>query len=339
MLATALAWALTWPFVESIRPMEPVPELGRTLTSAGYLYRHRREGRGETRFGRYGLPAIEDVRAIEGPSVAIWGDSYVEALQVADEDKVAQRVTQGSEARLGGRITGVALARGGWAVPDYVFLLPRVEKLFAPRAHVVILAAIEDALPDGTRFTLPGGLPQLTERVAPAKAPRARQLLAGAGLHFLWAGVRNASGSGRSLRFRPGPRSAKPKTDKHDEAAELPPTGAVEFLLDRLKAGTDKPIIFVYTPSVPRIRRGIVDLVDPDQAAADVVAAACASRGIDFVNLGPVFTKAYRETGAFPRGFHNGVPSRGHWNERGHRLVAEGILRALERHRVALHTD
>lgn len=101
-IATAGAWVWSAPFVRSVVVYVPDEVLGTHVAKSGQVYRFRDEGWADTRFGRHGLVGIDDVAVVPGPKVAIWGDSFVVGYQVADEEKVASRVTELSAAG-GGR--------------------------------------------------------------------------------------------------------------------------------------------------------------------------------------------------------------------------------------------
>ena len=65
---------------------------------------------------------------------------------------------------------------------------------------------------------------------------------------------------------------------------------------------------------------------------ADIVSAfarECRRNGIGFIDMTQDFCNYYRETGNFPRGFHNSRPSEGHFKLAGHRLIAKAIYRAI----------
>lgn len=328
-LATLLAALLTAPFTDSVMPYLNDPAVGGLVPVPGHVHRQRAEGAGDSRFGRYGVSAHDDVTALRGPAVAIWGDSYVEGLQVDDPEKVGAQVT----ARCGADgLTGVGIGQSGRAAADVVFLLPRYEKLFSPEAHYIVLPHLSDVLPDGLRFF--DDPPRLVEVPFTAGSLGLRPILERFHLQLFWRAARtavNGADGDRVVRLRPGPVK-RPGAgagglggSKYDRPVTLPADATLDHLFAALDAATEKPVIFVYTPAVPRIRANAVETQDQDAASARHVATLAARRGMGFLDLGAAFVAAYRETGEFPRGFHNGVPGGGHWNALGHRLVAEAI--------------
>jgi hypothetical protein len=236
---------------------------------------------------------------------------------VDDPLKTAQRVT----ARSGGRVTGVGIGRGGRQLGDYVRLMPRYESLFAPSLHVVVVADLLDVHPehDADGFRLDAHPTRI-------ETPRLRRALARLGLDFVFTALQTPSGGG--LRFRPGPVA------RADDGGAAPPPltpAAAAFAMAALRAATDRPVLVLYAPRLPAIETGRLR-TSPDTAeaaAVETLDAACTGAGIAFVDLGDRLVQAWRDTGRFPRGFANGMPSRGHWNALGHDVAAQAILEHL----------
>ncbi len=90
-VATALFWTVSRPFLDSVPEYAVDAELGGVTYRPGHTFRFRSEGRGTTRYGRFGIPAIEDVTLVSAPKIAIWGNSMVEAHQVGDFSTYAYR--------------------------------------------------------------------------------------------------------------------------------------------------------------------------------------------------------------------------------------------------------
>lgn len=332
VLATALAAAISAPFTDSVMPYVRDEAVKVLVPAPGHVHHNRSEGWGDSRFGRHGIVGLDDPAGLSGPSVALWGDSYVEALQVDDDEKVAALLPETCRRKAGRPVTGVAIGQSGRHVADYVHLIPRYEALFAPEVHYVVIPHLGDVVPDGRRFL--DDPPRLVEGAGdtPPGDPRVRALVERLHLQFAWRAARNAwygANGNRRLRFRPGPVDLRLPVNKYDEAVTLPSEATTGFLLDALDAATERPIVFVYTPAVPRIRDDRVDLEDPSAEAALRFAALAARRGMGFLDLGAAFREAWRTRGELSRGFHNGFPGGGHWNTLGHRLVAEAICADL----------
>jgi hypothetical protein len=324
VLATVLAGLLTAPFTDSVMPYVRDPAIGALLPEAGHRHRQRAEGWGDSTFGRFGVSAHPDVTALTGPTVAVWGDSYVEGLQVDDDEKVGAQVSARCPS-----VTGVGIGQSGRAAADVVFLLPRYEKHFSPAVHYVVLPHLSDVLPDGSRFL--DAPPRLVEVPFTAGSLGLRPVIEQFRLQLVWRAARTAANGAdgdRVLRLVPGPVPVDPARlggSKYDRPVTLPADATLDHLLSALAGATAKPVVLVYTPAVPRIRANAIETVDPDAAAARHVATLAERHGIGFLGLGERFVSTFRAEGSFPRGFHNGVPGGGHWNALGHRLVAAAI--------------
>jgi hypothetical protein len=325
LLASLLMIGLSRPFVESIMPWIWEPAVETFVPEAGHVHRYRQEGWADTHFGRYGLPAVADLGAVAGPAALIWGDSQIEAFQVDDADKVAQQVT----ALTGGRTTGVGIGRGGRQIGDYLRLMPGYEHLCEPALHVVVIPNLRDAYPE-ERLEAGRRVYSLEAHPTVIGQRKLRRVFARLGLDYAFACLRSFHRDGglAALRFRPGPVRAI-RTDD----LPLPPLepAAAAATAAALRAATDRPLLLIYAPTLPSLEPpGLRTTPRPeDAAAAAVLAAACRDAGIAFVDLSDRLLDTWRATGRFPRGFPNGVPSRGHWNALGHRIAAEAIVEHL----------
>lgn len=88
-IAVGVLWIVTSICMDS-RPEQIFDSsLGRVIFKPGSARQCRKEGWATTRYGRFGFPGIPDVTKLIGPKIMIWGDSHVEAQEVADADKMA----------------------------------------------------------------------------------------------------------------------------------------------------------------------------------------------------------------------------------------------------------
>ena len=344
VVGTLVMWAVSFHFLRSVIPYVRSPITDSVIPTEGHAHDFRTEGWATTHFGKYGIGGITDVTAVSGPKVAIWGDSHVQGLHVADGDKVAQQVTQIS-ADDGIPVTGVGIALGDRVVGDYCFQLSRYERIVDPRCHFIVLGNdMSDVCPDGLVFL---SKPKFHFRDRnfhpPMTGGRARGILERWRLRFLWRAMRVSLKTGpglaewRKFRFSVGPMPSVIPDPKRSD-----PTGCLDawrYLLKEIRQQTSRPVIFIYTPETPFIEKGRVRFDDPAGPMAEGFKNACRTVGIAFIDLTRDFEEFYRRTGVFPRGFHNGFISRGHWNEHGHRLVAEAIVRYLRETADLIHTD
>jgi hypothetical protein len=341
VLATILMWAGSWFFLDSVPVNVWDPACGGYVLAEGHEHRVWGEGRAVTPYGKHGIACIPDVSRVDGPRVAIWGDSFVAAYQVPCGDKIAQQVTLMS-ARAGLPVTGVAIAEPNRSANDYYVLLPDYERIVAPCLHIICLASIGDVCPDP-------GRPLLDPERARLRYSRAPFLAGLRGpaetfhLNFLWVLVRkilldSSTGGVRKLRFRPGPdRSRTPEAE--DEPPWAPPDEVWDSFLSSLKGQATRPIVFLYGPVLPTIRHNRIVFEDHTADTVDRFRRACERNDVGFIDVLDRFLDFYGSTGKFPAGFNNGFPSRGHWNVNGHRLAAEAVVEYLGAHRDAVLAD
>ncbi len=336
VLAAGLSWGVTLPFVGSVMTYRHDPAVGRLVPTPGQAHLHTKEGWGTTRFGRYGVGGVEDLGALGRPVVAVWGDSHIEALQVDDPDKVGAQLT-----RLcgGGSLVGVGIGESGWKVADYPFLLPRYDKLMDVPVHYIVVGEAEDLVPDGRRFRTDPL--ELRELHPPRSLLGMRELVSRLHLELPWRAVRTAltgPDGRRRIRLRPGPVAQSASGSDHDRAAATPPREVLAWLVRRVRDATPRPVAFVYAPQRPQTFQGKIQLEDQDEDLVALLASVASELGVGLLDLRPAFRREWEERGRFARGFHNGMPSRGHYNPLGHRLLAEALCADLKR-RGALHTD
>jgi hypothetical protein len=328
-------WAISFNFLRSVIPYEYSPITKSAIPAEGHAHDFRDEGWATTHFGKYGISGIDDVTAISGPKIAIWGDSHVQGLQVADSEKVAQQVTQISSAD-GTPITGVGIASGDRVAGDYYFQLPQYEQIVNPRCHFIVLSNdMSDVCPDGAVFLSEPEFHFRDRNFRPLLVDGpARGILENWRLRFLWRAMRASLKTGpggtewRKLRFAVGPVPIKKPSAKPLSPREY--MCAWWYLLSEIRHQASRPVVYIYTPKTPFIDNGRVVFDDPAKPMADEFKDTCSDAEVPFIDLTRDFEEFYRKTGEFPRGFHNGFISRGHWNQHGHRLVAKAIVRYLQ---------
>lgn len=337
-LSLAVAWAAGALFLDTVQPVVFDPQVKRWVAQPGTFSRTHGEGWASSTIGEHGIRGLPGGRLPQGPKVVFWGDSYVEAVQVDDNERMAQALT--SLARQDGlAIHGVGIGNGGDTLIDAVFRLPDYAEALAPvTLNVLVLSRLEDMLPDRPR---PGRARFVStptfqlEHVEYPPSPLGR-LLAGpfrtlelAGAFTLFHKLQE-----NTLRLSPGPTPQAPVADgpvsKTDEDA------AFDFLLTRIREHSRSPVLLLRIPPVPTLERGRIGLDEPQPALAKKVARACARNGVGFLDVSPAFVAHFQTTGRFPRGFFNSPPGSGHLNEDGHRLLAQAILHHIKEQRDAL---
>ncbi len=297
--------------------------LERSVRRAGQRHHHRTEGWADTRIGRHGVNGIADIRELQGPKVIFWGDSHVEGFPLADEEKLAQQFNRLPQPAAD-RPTAFAVGFSGTTIATAFRLIPFYEKVAPPvRYHFIVITRLRYILP-GEESQDPFALRVSSKRPSPAQQDVIR-LLRTLRMPLPYLLYRQAVGL--DLRFHPGMWSA----EAGDAPNRLSPPAAWPLLLERLAARTDVPVGFVYCPAIPYLDRGRPVFDDPHRRLIGEFAEACRRHRIPFLNLHQEFSRLYRASGRFPRGFANNNPYRGHLNPEGTRLVAEKVAAFLAR--------
>lgn len=361
LISFAAIWSITAVFTNNIWIEEWSPELRRNILVPGTVLREREEGWADSIVGRFGIIGSSEGEIDETPKVAIWGDSFVEAVNVADSDKMQRQLTELLRKDLGGVAVGIGERFASFA--DHRFRIPSYESaLGGVRLHVLHLYSLEDTLPDlyrGARISLFLSEPDLhlekydneyQEGEAPIEPSRLRTNLTKLHLQFFLYLRTRLVGIARleGLRFAPGVhRQEKPdglhrawnRLIEPEWTREEAPEDAWNFLLDEVRSSTQLPVLIVYSPATPAVERGRVILENAEKSLATRFGELCEEKQIGFVSLEESFLRFWHETGRFPKGFQNSRPWEGHFNEDGHRLVAEAIHSWILENRHVVYPD
>ena len=318
----------------------------RRCVNAPGVTRYRREGRAITFVGKHGINIVSDISKVATRKVAIFGDSYMEAFQVPDRVKTQQQFNDIWNARHEQKLFAFVVARAASGVADYYFQLPVLERIAKPVGmYVIAIGQMKDLYP--VDIFNPGDVdakfysrPQMRLERGPRKqcSPPVKVLIARTRTDFILPLTRTLRKKGiGALRFTPGPVARGPLNE--DKPLPPPPVEAWAFLLRKLTSATDRALVFVYLPTVPRLSDGHVSFVDPQASHVGVFGEVCAEHGVGFINMGNAFINAYRATRQFSRGFPETSPGEGHLNERGHRAVAEALCEYIKEHGDAVFAD
>lgn len=323
--ALLVVWAASAVLLDTVAPLVFEPEVTRHVRASGTVYQHRSEGWATTRVGRLGINGVPDAAQLKGPKIAIWGDSFMDALQVNDEDKTAQVLTRLLH-EAGRPETAFAVAQGGLSPADYYFLMPAYEQAITEiTAHVVVLGDSDDILPDKNapcRSRFLSSPPRLEPGLCPP-TPLALALtktLYRSRTAFLF----DLYSRLQSRDWRLLPRIRHLPAPVHSRPDE-PAPHAWDFLLQALRKQAQGNLVIVYCPRVPRTDREGVRLDDPNGRIMAGFADACARNGVAFLNLTDALAREYERTATPSRGFFNTPPSSGHMNPSGHRVLARAL--------------
>ena len=325
MVAGTLLVGLTSPlFVRTYHAYVDDEVRGVPVMRPGLRYRWRSEGYAVTRVGPYGMPGKVAIKAptADVVRVALWGDSQVEGTSLADGWKLYAQAER-EAARRGSAETNIwdvyPLARSGDDISHWLAQMPRAESAFAIDAHVILVADVLDLRTaplapvghevDGTPVSAWIDRRTLTRQLPAFAIQAGRRLLTGPD-----------GTSRRQLRFAPGPAPTPPGGG--------PPRKNVFDWPARMAAirdTADAPVILLYAPRVPTIRRGELVTVEPDVEQVAPMRAAADEVGIRVVDLRPQFLRSAADW-KFPHGFHNGEIGVGHLNADGYAIIARALV-------------
>lgn len=344
-LAVALLWGLGAILCSS--DSHPVfdAQLNAWVPQAGVARQWRDEGWATTRYGAHGL--LRDTEAQLGakpPLIFLHGDSFVEALQVPDDEKPEAQLTRCLRGAGGEPLSGalvVGLGESGLSAAGICFRLPRYEQLLGvPQLHIVMFTSLRRLLPDANEplhavFTRQ---PELRMYELPPECPSASRRRLAAAVHHLrgyvlWQVRRKlAAAQGEKLRFGLGPVPPEPSAPERAADIDLVEARrAFDFVIARLQASTRAPILIVHNPQVPVPVDGRISETDSQQGLADALAAAAQAHGVAFLSTRPVLLEVYRGQRRFPYGFPNTKLGVGHLNASGIRAVAAYVADYLHR--------
>jgi hypothetical protein len=249
------------------------------------------------------LTSNEPVSA--APWIAILGDSYVEARQVADGETVGARLERIS--RDAGKPVNVR--QYGWAgapPAQYVAVAPLFKNRYLSRA--VILLSADDFGPD---TTLP--MPWVDAATSPAQPSGSLALTTL--VQRRWSLIVERSPS--LVRRVAGATSGSPPAPE----AEIPkPTMATA--VRALQGAFGERLLLVFLSSVLSADSHL-------SASEEWFLAECKRRGVQCIGLHGAMLDMLRDQGRLARGFSNTTIGVGHLNADGHDLLAREIWKAL----------
>lgn len=335
-----VVWLLGPLVLDSILIRTYDPDLDVNTLRPGDVVDWRSEGRGRTVIGPHGLPGWQP-RIVDGEDAAlrkvvIWGDSQVEGVCVDDVEKIHHQAIRIAQDEHQLAIDCLPMGRSGADARDWQDLIAGADKLWKPDLHIWVVTELSDLTiavsPHATasyrRWTVE----------SPAWVTFAKQIQSQA----LFAASKRVlrdpdTGQIRRLDFSLGPRNAvqindtkNPLADQNEDLDRNQKTAHdVANWLSKLAESYEGRIAILYAPATPRFSGGLVTY-DPDDAAFGAIRKALESQGIAVADCRQDFIDLWRFEGKIARGFHNGMPSYGHLNAGGNRVVADKIVVMLQ---------
>lgn len=334
VLSLIFTWCTAYFFVDSLAPLKIDSRLGFSVIEAGTKIYHRSEGWGVTTIGQDGIVGQCPRQIDNAGKIIIWGNSYVEGLQLDDDKKMSARLNTLLQKNHINNMVAVQIGQDGEHVSDYWFKIPKYEAILSPvYRHYIIVTNILDLqpLPDNKnpvycRFCALPRYHLVKTQLVNFTSSRLTRLCIKLRCDF-FDSIRDDI-TNIDLCFIPRPmRKSAPPT------RVVTPSGfdakASAFLLDSLKSRTKVPLTLVWCPTVPSIKNNSVCFQDDKAAEAHELMLQCERRGIGFINMRKAFCTFYKNHLAFVRGFPNSEPGTGHMNADGNNLVALAIFNTI----------
>jgi lysophospholipase L1-like esterase len=328
-IATGIVWVYGLFFLSDARPKYFDPLVKRWVEPPGRTYRIADEGWGSVTYGPHG---IQSAMPRDGqPLVVFWGDSFAEGMGgVRPEQKMEAVVTELGRAL---RPSPVAISTGvhGDRASEIYFGFQHYRSVLPRPSLNVYLVNPHNFVVNGTTIHAEPGQPVFTETFDTAYASRRRvwNVLAKLRANFITTGILEAMDRGTVMRFRIGPATPEARKGIDDVAFSY------EQLVREIRALKDAvngPLLILLRPDLPRLFHDRIYYADPNAACAEAIRAACEREHVDFIYPIERFRRFTRETNLIPVGFRNTKPDEGHFNEHGHRLIAETVIDYLLQH-------
>ncbi|HBC87139.1 MAG TPA: hypothetical protein DCZ94_09315 [Lentisphaeria bacterium] len=354
VLSFAAICLISYLFHDSIEPSDWNEQLKKLIPRENITLRHRSEGWGDSRFGKYGICGIDDLAKYRCPKILIWGDSYVQALQMDDKYKMAQVFTRNWKSEDGGRheLLAASIAFGGTNIADYYFMMPYYQKTAGnPICNFIFLHSFADVSADvpGISNAVFSSKPEFNLKfnyIEPVMWKQDLiQQMSNLGMDFLWFLYKDINSYELNFRLETfEQKKGHKKVEKGSKFFEIKKPNAKmveswDFLMKKLKEVSTVPIVFVYCPDLPQVTKDETILDDSQKDSVPEFRKICKKNNIDLIDMTPDFTDFYKSTHIFPRGFQNSWPYGGHINRYGHVLTSKAIQNYMEEHIDALYPD
>jgi len=260
------------------------------------------------------------------PLVAVIGDSYVEALNVDTDESFVALLRR----RLPGRSDVYSIGKGGAPLSQYLQEIRYARRRFRPSVLVVNVVHNDftecfrerSIHPHFLHVRVNGGE---VEEVPPEpyRPSELRRLVYRSALvRYVWLNLKV------QLLFSSGAAAiAREGTEPREEQTAVAPDvrAATQWLVGRiLDENQDTRILFVIDGPRADIYKGRTP-TGTHFLQIRLMSDVCARLGCDLLDLTQTFTESWRQDG---RPFNS--PWDYHWNEHGHRVVAEAVYRRLE---------
>lgn len=287
-------------------------EIGFDIPTEGYSVARFTEGGAVSHFGWKGLNPVV-LRRWDGSSAhfMLLGDSYVEALQVSDENKPDAVLTR----YLGGKAVVLGSGVSGFGFPSMIARAAAYENAIGkPIANIFLCASgiDNDVLSDVSAEKLPPyGYRAICSSDRSQLKIFIQVTLNRLYLNFIPSCMKRLEGV--FLSPKDERRNAEGVDQRNDRLRD-----ELEYALNAMKHLDGEPII-VYCPNVPKLKNGVIGMNDNEIVAANRLRKLAKEKNIQFIDVTDALVQYFNEQNRIPRGFANlGGPGNGH-------LTADGI--------------
>lgn len=302
---------------------EAVYEGYRLVGAPGTTQLYTWEGFGITSYGENGLVVDKELN-FDVPRILFLGDSYVEAKQVSDAAKFTELVeSDWNRSHPDQPVQTLNLGMAGQDIRTYISFGRNMDREFAP-SKVFVMLNQQDFLPlandpdllaayqadHNVKLVKPEKLSGLQEIISatPVRQFFLRLLLQTNGFR--------ASGGG-------GDKTAQAELAGNTSDVLLGKEASVAAQLQALKDIWGDRLVIVYNTYIPAYGKDAPPTYEPDTLMHEA-----AKQNIPVVNLYGSMLNAFR-THNPPRGFQNTTLGVGHFNQTGHRVIADQVLNYL----------
>jgi len=296
------------------------------------------EGWGSTYFGPHGIIDLKKTDILNNKEkVFVWGDSFVEALQIDDKYKFHKILNQSFQKNDLNRFA-INFGASGQSLPFYYFQIPEYEKIIGkPYRHYIIISSndIEPLLISSNKENPHISIGDDIKFIKGNREPfseiemKVRYLIETLNLQFLKI-FKNNLQLNKKLRFYPGP--FKKNEDETDHLTNYS-NDELQFIMEKIVAKmsnqTQNPITFIYLSPRFEVINGKVEMVNSKNIFINIFEEACARHNINFIDANEIIYNKFEKKKKLPIGFSNRYLLNGHLNKYGHSILAEIIYEDL----------
>ena len=296
------------------------------------------EGWGSTYFGPHGIIDLKKTDISNNKEkIFIWGDSFVEALQVDDKYKFHRILNQSFEKNNLNRFA-INFGASGQSLPFYYFQIPEYEKILGnPHRHYIVISSndIEPHIISSNKENPHISFDKDIKFIRGNRKPfskiemKVRLLIESLNLQFLKI-FKNNLQLNNKLRFYPGP--VKQKEDESEYLTNYSNNELkliMEELVAKISNQTQSPITFIFLSPTFEVVSGKVEMIKNKNFYINIFEEACSNNNISFIDANDIIYYKFQKNQKLPIGFSNRYLLNGHLNKYGHSILAEIIYEDL----------